>query len=108
MKRILVTGGTGFLGRSLVRALVSRGEKVRVFDNDFRGSFKKLADVEDRIEFVSGDIRDPQAVLEACKNVSMVCHLAFINGTEFFYSKPELVLEVGVKGMVNVLDACRS
>jgi nucleoside-diphosphate-sugar epimerase len=37
-----------------------------------------------------------------------VCHLAFVNGTEFFYTKPDLVLEVGVKGIVNVLDACRS
>ena len=36
-----------------------------------------------------------------------VHHLAFVNGTEFFYSQPELVLDVGVRGMVNVIDACR-
>ena len=36
-----------------------------------------------------------------------VHHLAFVNGTEFFYSAPELVLDVGVKGMINVIDACR-
>jgi nucleoside-diphosphate-sugar epimerase len=40
----------------------------------------------------------------ACQDIEVVCHLAFINGTEFFYSKPDLVLDVAVKGMVNVLD----
>jgi nucleoside-diphosphate-sugar epimerase len=42
----------------------------------------------------------------AVKGVDAVCHLAAVNGTEFFYSRPELVLEVAVKGMINVLDAC--
>jgi len=45
-------------------------------------------------------------VTAAVRGVDGVCHLAFINGTEFFYSRPELVLEVAVKGMSNVLDAC--
>jgi nucleoside-diphosphate-sugar epimerase len=36
-----------------------------------------------------------------------VHHLAFVNGTEFFYSQPDLVLDVGVRGMINVLDACQ-
>jgi len=40
--------------------------------------------------------------------VDCVCHLAYINGTEFFYEKPDLILEVAVKGMMNVLDACVS
>ena len=55
---------------------------------------------------VEGDIRDPETVQQAVQGMSGVCHLAFVNGTRFFYSDPELVLEVGVKGMVNVLDAC--
>jgi nucleoside-diphosphate-sugar epimerase len=42
------------------------------------------------------------------RGVDEVHHLAFVNGTEFFYSAPELVLDVGVKGMINVIDACRS
>jgi nucleoside-diphosphate-sugar epimerase len=44
-------------------------------------------------------------VRNAARGVSAICHLAFVNGTEFFYQQPELVLEVGVKGMINVLDA---
>ncbi|NEP56755.1 MAG: SDR family NAD(P)-dependent oxidoreductase [Symploca sp. SIO2G7] len=105
-KSYLVTGGTGFIGSALVRRLVKEGNQVRVLDNQSRGSAARLADITDELEFVSADIRDPEAVQKAAKGVDSVCHLAFVNGTEFFYSKPELVLDVGVKGMVNVIDAC--
>ena len=50
----------------------------------------------------------PRSVHAAVRGVDEVHHLAFVNGTEFFYSAPELVLDVGVKGMVNVIDACRA
>ncbi len=105
-KNYLVTGGSGFLGSALVRRLVREGNRVRVFDNESRGHIDRLRDVADSIEYISGDIRNPAEVEKAAKGVDSVCHLAFINGTEFFYTKPELVLEVGVKGIVNVLDAC--
>jgi nucleoside-diphosphate-sugar epimerase len=106
MKTYLVTGGAGFLGSALVRRLVGEGNRVRVFDNQSRGRIDRLSDVADSIEYVSGDIRNPAEVETVVKGIDSVCHLAFVNGTEFFYTKPELVLEVGVKGIVNVLDAC--
>ena len=102
----LVTGGTGFIGSSLVRRLVDSGYRVRVFDNNSRGRAERLADLNGRIEYVHGDIRNREDVLNAMRGVDGVCHLAFINGTTFFYSRPDLVLEVAVKGMSNVLDAC--
>jgi nucleoside-diphosphate-sugar epimerase len=105
-KTYLVTGGAGFLGSALVRRLVREGNHVRVFDNQSRGRIDRLSDVADSIEYVSGDIRNPAEVERVTKGIDSVCHLAFVNGTEFFYTKPELVLEVGVKGIVNVLDAC--
>jgi nucleoside-diphosphate-sugar epimerase len=105
-RRILVTGGTGFIGSAAVRALVKAGARVRVMDNDSRGSRRRLADLEGQMELVVGDIREPAAVKQAARQVDAVLHLAAVNGTEFFYSKPELVLEVAVKGMMNVLDAC--
>jgi nucleoside-diphosphate-sugar epimerase len=43
-------------------------------------------------------------VADACKGISSIMHLAYLNGTEFFYSKPDLVLDIAVKGMVNILD----
>ena len=55
---------------------------------------------------VQADIRHPQAVEEACQGVDRVWHLAYVNGTEFFYRKPDLVLDIGVRGILNVLDAC--
>ena len=59
------------------------------------------------IDFITGDIRDAEAVAAAAEGMEEVHHLAFINGTEFFYTAPELVLDVGVRGMINVIDACR-
>jgi len=107
MKNILITGGTGFLGSALTRDLVRRGYTVCVFDNNYRGKVNRLQDIKKDFEFINGDIRDLQGVMKACKNKDTVFHLAYINGTEYFYTKPELVLEVGVKGMTNVLDGCR-
>jgi len=105
-KTYLVTGGAGFLGSSLVKRLVREGHRVRVFDNQSRGRVERLADVMSSIEYVAGDIRNASEVAAVAEGVDSVCHLAFVNGTEFFYTKPELVLEVGVKGIVNVIDAC--
>jgi nucleoside-diphosphate-sugar epimerase len=106
-RRVLVTGGSGFIGSALVKALLARRQRVCVFDDNSRGSLRRLAGLEREIEFVRGDIRNADAVAAAARGVDEVYHLAFINGTANFYSAPELVLDVGVKGMVNVIDACR-
>ena len=108
MSSILVTGGSGFIGAALVKALVKDGHSVRVLDDNSRGAMRRLQDVADDVEFMPGDIRDLAAVTRAVHGMDEVHHLAFVNGTEFFYSAPELVLDVGVKGMINVIDACRS
>ncbi|MBO6518863.1 MAG: SDR family NAD(P)-dependent oxidoreductase [Rhodospirillales bacterium] len=107
-QNVLVTGGTGFIGSALVRRLVNDGHDVRVFDNDSRGRATRLDDIRDDIEFVHGDIRDADAVADALAGQDAVWHLAYVNGTEFFYEKPDLVLDVGVKGMANVIDGCRT
>lgn len=106
-RRILVTGGSGFIGSALVKRLVREGHEVHVLDDNSRGRPRRLAEVEKDIRFIGGDIRDPETVDAAIAKVEEVHHLAYVNGTEFFYSAPELVLEVGVKGMVNVLDGCK-
>jgi nucleoside-diphosphate-sugar epimerase len=105
--RILVTGGSGFIGSGLVKALLRAGCRVRVLDDNSRGSPRRLADVGKDIEFIAGDIRDAAAVEAAARGMDEVHHLAFVNGTEFFYNAPDLVLDVGVRGMINVIDACR-
>lgn len=104
-KRVLVTGGTGFLGSALVRHLIRDGHQVRVLDDDSRGDVGRLGDVRSDFEFIPGDVRNPDAVRRATQGMDAVAHLAFINGTEFFYQKPELVLEIAVKGAMNTLES---
>ncbi len=108
MTHYLVTGGSGFIGAALVRRLVRDGHKVRVLDDNSRGHTGRLHGVLDAVEFIQGDIRDGEAVRKAVQGVDGVLHLAAVNGTRHFYEKPELVLDVGVRGMLNVLDACRA
>ena len=105
-KKYLVTGGTGFIGTALVKRLLKEGNSVRVIDNDIRGNKSRLNTILNKIEYVNTDIRDATLVQKACKGVDSVIHLAYINGTEYFYKMPELVLEVGVKGIMNVIDGC--
>lgn len=106
MTTALVTGGTGFIGSALVHRLVKDGLSVRVLDNQSRGRAERLGSITGDFEMVDGDIRDASTVEAAVKGVDSVYHLSYVNGTEFFYTKPDLVLDVGVKGIVNVIDAC--
>jgi len=107
-RHYLVTGGTGFIGAGLVKGLLASGARVRTLDNDSRGSKEKLGHAAEHVEMLVGDIRDPDTVSKALEGVDAVCHLAYVNGTEFFYSKAELILDVAVRGMLNVIDGCRS
>jgi nucleoside-diphosphate-sugar epimerase len=107
VSRILVTGGSGFIGSGLAKTLVKAGHRLRVLDDNSRGAPRRLSEVEREIEFIAGDIRDAAAVEKATQGMDEVHHLAFVNGTEFFYSQPDLVLDVGVRGILNVIDACR-
>ncbi len=106
MKKYLVTGGSGFIGSAIVKRLVKAGNKVRVLDNDLRGATERLKELAGKIEIVQADVRDAAAVQKACKGVDSVIHLAYLQGTQFFYTKPELVLDIGVKGIINVIDGC--
>ena len=100
----LVTGGTGFLGTALCRSLAGDGIAVRSLDNDLRGKVTRLDGVEG-VEKVNGDVRDLATVREAMEGASVVWHLAAVNGTRNFYDRPDVVLEVGLKGALNVVDA---
>ena len=105
-KRYLVTVGTGFIGAALVLRLLNQGHRVRVLDNNSRGAERRLGTAVGDVELVVGDIRSSEVVERAVNGVDAVHHLAFVNGTENFYMHPDLVLEVGAKGMINVVDAC--
>ena len=105
-KKILITGGTGFIGSNISRYLVKKGHKVTIFDNNFRGKHSRIKDIDKKIKYIQGDIRDRDLVFKSFRNIETVIHLAFINGTRHFYEKPIDVLEVGTKGIINTIDAC--
>ena len=101
----LVTGGSGFIGAALVRALLLDGVSVRVLDDNSRGKPRRLQGVDDKIEFVQGDVRDLETMKAASEGCETVWHLAYINGTRHFYERPDAVLDVGVRGTLNAIDA---
>lgn len=104
-KKYLITGGFGFIGNQLTKALVKAGYQVRVLDNSSRGDHKRLLGLPENLEIVRGDIRDPKTVKNACRGMDGVIHLAAVNGTKFFYTMPEVVLDVATRGIINVIDA---
>ena len=107
MARCVVTGGGGFIGAYLVRKLVHDGWDVVCVDNMLRGDQSRFADVADQVDLQTCDVRDAEAVTRACKGAEVVFHLAAINGTENFYTQPELVLDVGLRGALAVVEACQ-
>lgn len=76
MPTALITGGAGFIGSHLCEQLVWDGYSVRVLDNFTSGRKENLAGCLQEIEFIQGDIRDPQAVLKSVQGVEFIFHLA--------------------------------
>ena len=74
MKRILVTGGAGFIGSHITEALVNVGKSVRVIDNFATGREENMATFRDRIEFIEGDFSDIDIARKAIEGVSYVIH----------------------------------
>ncbi|MDO5552918.1 MAG: NAD-dependent epimerase/dehydratase family protein [Planctomycetia bacterium] len=95
---ILVTGGGGFLGENVVTQLVERGERVRVF---CRGDYPHIRAMG--VDLVRGDLRDAQAVSDACRGMDVVFHTAGLPGISV-WRKP--FYETNVVGTKNILAAC--
>jgi len=105
-KTYLVTGGTGFIGSNISKLLVNKGHNVIIFDNNSRGSIKKIKNFKKKIKFIKGDIRNRRLLNRALRKADAVIHLAYVNGTKYFYSKPVLILDIAIKGILNIIEGC--
>jgi nucleoside-diphosphate-sugar epimerase len=99
----LVTGGAGFIGSSIVRALLARGDRVRVIDNFFSGRRENLADVAGDIELIEGDIRDDAALGRAMAGVEVVFHQAAIPSVPRSLVDPVASHDANAGGTLRVL-----
>ena len=110
--KVLITGADGFIGSHLTEALVEAGYDVRAFV--YYNSFNSYGwldtvskDIKNKIEFFPGDIRDPNGVREAMKEVDIVFHLAALIAIPFSYYSPDSYIDTNVKGTLNIIQAAR-
>jgi nucleoside-diphosphate-sugar epimerase len=106
-RRVLVTGGGGFIGSNLVRALLERGDEVRVLDNFSTGLRVNLADLEDDVDVVEGELRSYERVHNAVRGVEVVFHQGALPSVPRSVQDPLTTNAVNVEGTLNVLLAAR-
>jgi UDP-glucose 4-epimerase len=106
--RYLITGGAGFIGANLAHALVARGESVCILDDFSTGRLQNLRGIEDRIEILRGDIRDPAMVARAVRGTQVILHQAALNSNPRSIKEPEPTNAVNVAGTLRLLEAARA
>jgi UDP-glucose 4-epimerase len=101
--RVLITGGAGFIGSWLTRALLARGKHLRVLDDLSTGSLKNLPD-SDKVDFIQGSVRDEESVAKACKGVDLIIHLAGLTGMRLAHSLKHESYSIASQGTACVID----
>lgn len=105
-EKAVVTGGCGFIGSHIAESLVEKGFDVTIFDNLSRGYMYNLDKINDKINFVEGDIRNYDQINSALKDASYVFHMAALSYVGESIKKPEEYFNVNNNGTFNVLKAC--
>jgi UDP-glucose 4-epimerase len=104
-KKVLVTGGAGFIGSNLVRLLVEQGVSVRVLDNLSTGYIKNIESLP--IEFIQGDICDANLAQDVVDGMDAIFHLAAHIGNVKSLEHPQEDAQINILGAVNLLEAAR-
>ena len=105
--KTLVTGGGGFIGSNVVRALLAQGDEVSVLDNFSTGSRANLAGLEHDVQLVEGDLRSYERVHAAIRGVEVVFHQGALPSVPRSVQDPLTTTAVNVEGTLNVLLAAR-
>ena len=111
MKKILITGGTGFIGSHLSEYMVRKGYKVIVYDKyNINNSWGWLENskLKNEIEVILGDIRDYDQLSKISKGVDTLIHLAALIGIPYSYVSPIAYLKTNLEGTYNVLEASKN
>lgn len=104
--KVVVTGGSGFIGSNLVSFLSSCGYDVVVYDNLSTGYIQNIESLTN-VSFINGDIRDFDLLNNACKDASVIFHLAASVGNKLSIDNPIYDSEVNVLGSLNVLNSAK-
>ncbi len=105
--KALVTGGGGFIGSNVVRALLAEGDDVRVLDNFSTGSRANLAGLENDVQLVEGDLRSYERVHAAVRGAEVVFHQGALPSVPRSVQDPLTTTAVNIEGTLNVLLAAR-
>src|SRR6202522_2340650 len=108
MAKYLITGVAGFIGSSLARALVERGDEVRGVDNYLTGKRANLDGFYDRIDFREADLRDAAAMRAACEGIDYILHLGALPSVPLSVKNPEPSHDCNVDGTFHVLEGARA
>ena len=109
-KKILITGGLGFIGSNLARRLVQEGAKVTLVDSlipEYGGNRANIADFSDRVEVNINDVRDPHAMSYLVKEKDYLFNLAGQTSHLDSMSDPHTDLEINCRAQLSILEACR-
>ena len=105
--KVLVTGGAGFIGSHLARALIERGDQVTLFDNFSTGKRENIDDIQSEIDLIEGDIREFSLIAAAAKGCDVIFHQAALVSVPVSIKDPLLNHTINVSGTNNVLEAAR-
>ena len=110
MKKVLVTGADGFIGSHLIEMLVKKGYKVKALSqyNSFNNwGWIENVGCKDKIEILTGDIRDPHYCKHIMRGTDIVFHLAALIAIPYSYVAPDSYVDTNIKGTLNICQAAK-
>lgn len=110
LTKILITGADGFIGSHLTEMMFSQGYQIRALSqyNSFNNwGWLEHINCKDKIEIISGDIRDPNFCKSITNDIDIIFHLAALIAIPFSYSAPDSYIDTNIKGTLNILQAAK-